>query len=524
MSLEYEKTRRKPHWLKIKLHNNPQYAATAAIVGEHHLHTICQSGRCPNISECWSRGTATFMILGEICTRSCKFCATATGRPLPPDANEPVKLARSVRVMGLRHAVVTSVDRDDLPDGGAAHWVAAVEAMRRECPQTTIELLIPDFDGRTELLDRVIDSGAHVIGHNIETVEALTPAVRSRANYRTSLEVLRYIADRGARMGNDTLAKSGLMVGLGETEGQVLQTIDDLATVGVRRLTIGQYLQPTPKHHPVAEYIHPDQFEKYRTEAIKRGIIHVESGPLVRSSYMADREAPKMETLERERTPQADPVEAIRLIDCGVIDYAQAWSQQQSHFDRLLSDPTAGGVLMMCEHPHVYTLGRNGKEANMLISPETLERIGATYYHIDRGGDVTYHGYGQVVGYPIINLQRVGISLKEYIYIIEECVIRTLAHWDIRAARLEGAAGVWIDGNRKICAIGVRASRYVTMHGWALNVNTDLAYFNHINPCGFVDKGVTSMDRELGREVDFERVKSILAEEFMRLIAHGNER
>lgn len=296
MSSDHEKTRRKPHWLKIKLHNNPHYAATAAIVGEHQLHTICQSGRCPNISECWSRGTATFMILGDICTRSCRFCATATGRPLPPDPNEPIKLARSVGLMGLRHAVITSVDRDDLPDGGAAHWVATVEALRAHTPNTTIELLIPDFDGREDLLDSVIDSGAHIIGHNIETVEALTPTVRSRASYRTSLAVLRYISLRGEAMGNDSLAKSGLMVGLGETPEQVLRTMDDLHEVGVRRLTIGQYLQPTPKHHPVAEWVTPEQFEIYRIKALSRGIVHIESAPLVRSSYMADREAPRPES------------------------------------------------------------------------------------------------------------------------------------------------------------------------------------------------------------------------------------
>lgn len=209
---------------------------------------------------------------------------------------------------------------------------------------------------------------------------------------------------------------------------------------------------------------------------------------------------------------------APEIIYRGTVDYAIAWAEQQSHFERLLADPAARGVLMLCEHPHVYTLGHNGNAANMLISAETLERIGATYYHTDRGGDVTYHGYGQTVGYPIINLTQAGVSLREYIYIIEESVIRTLAQWGIEAAREEGAAGVWIARERKICAIGVRASRYVTMHGWALNVNTDLTYFNHINPCGFVDKGVTSMQRELGREIDMQSVTRSLAENFIGLI------
>ncbi len=283
----------KPEWLKVKLHNDPRYADVAATVRRHDLHTICASGRCPNISECWSRGTATFMIGGDTCTRACRFCATkSSARPLPPDIQEPVKIARSVQLMGLRHAVITSVDRDDLPDGGAAHWAATVKAIRELNPETTIELLIPDFSGQAEHLDIILNAGADIVGHNLETVRRITPEVRDRrASYDTSLNVLRHIASRGG-----DLAKSAIMVGLGETFDEVLRTLDDLAEAGVRRMTIGQYLQPTPRHYPVAEYVHPDIFEKYKAAAVERGILYTESGPLVRSSYMADRLAPKQKT------------------------------------------------------------------------------------------------------------------------------------------------------------------------------------------------------------------------------------
>lgn len=273
---------RKPQWLKLRLHNTEGFAEVASLVKQHDLHTICSSGRCPNISECWSRGTATFMIAGDICTRNCRFCATASGRPLPLDPNEPIKLARSIKIMKLRHAVITSVDRDDLADGGAAHWVATVEAVKNECPNTTIELLIPDFDAKTDLLQMVVNSGAHIIGHNIETVRRLTPTSRSRATYDRSLNVLKILKEMGA----DT--KSGLMVGLGETFDEVIQTLQDLYDAGVRRATIGQYLQPTPEHLPVADYITPETFELYASRAKEMGYTHIFSAPLVRSSYMAE--------------------------------------------------------------------------------------------------------------------------------------------------------------------------------------------------------------------------------------------
>ena len=274
---------RKPQWLKIKLANTAQYPVTRKIVEKHQLHTICSSGKCPNIGQCWSMGTATFMILGDICTRSCKFCATATGKPLPPDPAEPNKIAESIRLMQLQHSVITSVDRDDLSDKGAGHWAETVRAIRATNPNCIIEVLIPDFDARPELLDIVIAAQPTIIGHNLETVERLTPDVRSRAKYRLSLEVLKYIAEKGI------IAKTGIMVGLGETADEVLQTMQDARNVGVRLFTIGQYLQPTPAHIAVQEYVHPNQFEQYKNEGKKLGFDHIESGPLVRSSYMAEK-------------------------------------------------------------------------------------------------------------------------------------------------------------------------------------------------------------------------------------------
>ena len=273
---------KKPGWLKIRLRQTPEWAEVHDIVEKHGLHTICSSGRCPNQAECWSRRTATFMILGDICTRGCRFCATRTGRPAAPDADEPRKVAESVALMKLRYVVVTSVTRDDLPDGGAAHWAATVEAIRSQNPDAVIELLIPDLDARPDLLDTVITSKPDIIGHNIETVERLTPLVRSRARYRTSLETLRYLSSRGV------VTKSGLMVGLGESDEEVLQTLHDLRQAGVRIVTLGQYLRPTLEHYPVAAYITPEKFEWYRLQALEMGFSYCASAPLVRSSYMAE--------------------------------------------------------------------------------------------------------------------------------------------------------------------------------------------------------------------------------------------
>lgn len=274
---------KKPDWLKIRLGGNEQFTKTKQIVEGHCLHTICTSGKCPNMGECWSRGTATFMIGGDICTRSCRFCNTKTGRPLPLNPDEPQQIAESIRLMELKHAVITSVDRDDLPDLGAAHWVATIEAVHRLNPGTTIEVLIPDFQGKAELVDLVTAAAPDIVSHNMETVRRLTPAVRSAARYDTSLAVL----DRIARSG--VTAKTGIMVGLGETPGEVEALMDDVRRCGVSVLTIGQYLRPSRLNIEVSEYVHPARFEEYRQTALRKGFEKVESAPLVRSSYHAER-------------------------------------------------------------------------------------------------------------------------------------------------------------------------------------------------------------------------------------------
>lgn len=274
---------RKPDWLRVKLPVGKEYAHVRGLVDTHKLHTICESGNCPNMGECWGAGTATFMILGNICTRSCSFCAVATGRPLPVDIAEPERVASSVKLMQVKHCVITSVDRDDLKDGGSSIWAETINAIRRESPDTTLETLIPDFRGVWENLDRILDVRPEVVSHNLETVRELTKEVRIQAKYDRSLDCLRRISASGLR------TKSGIMLGLGEREDQVLQSMDDLLEAGVQILTLGQYLQPTKNHHPVLDWVHPDQFKFYKTIGLEKGFRYVESGPLVRSSYHAEK-------------------------------------------------------------------------------------------------------------------------------------------------------------------------------------------------------------------------------------------
>ncbi len=276
---------RLPRWMKMKLPKGENYSRVKNLVTKHELHTICTSGNCPNIGECWNRGTATFMILGEICTRNCKFCGVKTGKPLSIDPNEPKRVADSIRIMQLKHAVITSVDRDDLTDLGADIWAETIYEIKKANPETKLEVLIPDFQGKKELILQVADAKPEVISHNLETVERLTPEIRSAAKYKRSLDVISIIAESGA------IAKSGIMLGLGETEEEILQTMDDLLAAGCKVMTIGQYLAPTKEHIPVKEYIHPDQFEKLRTIGLEKGFSFVESSPLVRSSYMAEAHA-----------------------------------------------------------------------------------------------------------------------------------------------------------------------------------------------------------------------------------------
>jgi len=563
--------RRLPLWLRMERARGENYTLVKQLVENNHLHTICTSGNCPNIGECWNARTATLMILGDICTRSCRFCGTKSGRPLPPDHDEPERVAQAVRIMGLRHCVITSVDRDDLPDGGASHWAETVRRIREVNPGTTVEALIPDFRGKISDIDTVIDAGPDVISHNIETVRRLTPRIRSVAKYEVSMGVLKHIAGRGKR------AKSGLMLGLGEREDEVIQALNDLYATGCRIVTIGQYLAPSLNHMPVVEYVTPQKFEEYRIKGLETGFEFVESSPLVRSSYHAERHVSKeypptaggqagagnpnasgpvprasgpaplasgpvprasgpaprasdQAPLASGPAPRASdpapiasgPMPRAMVIydDLGLRDYKETWEYQYQFFKAKLAEKgNSGGEgkktpdrLIFVEHNHVYTLGKNGSEQNLLLDYIQLKAKEASFYRIDRGGDITYHGPGQLVGYPIFDIGAMGMGLREYIHLIEEAVIRFVSGFGITAGRLPGATGVWVDADnsarsRKICAIGVRASRYVTMHGFALNVSTDLSYFDHINPCGFTDKGVTSIEKEAGIKVSMDEVK-----------------
>jgi len=274
---------KKPDWLRVKLPIGEEYKKVRNIVEEHKLHTICSSGNCPNMGECWSAGTATFMILGNVCTRSCGFCAVATGKPTDADPFEPLRVAKSVKLMNLKHTVITSVDRDDLKDGGSEIWAQTILKIRELNPGITIETLIPDFQGKWENLKRIIDVKPDIVSHNLETVRRLTKEVRVQAKYDRSLEVLKRLSDEGV------VTKSGIMLGLGESEAEILETMDDLVTVGVQIMTLGQYLQPTKNHLEVAEFITPERFDYYKIAGLEKGLRYVESGPLVRSSYHAEK-------------------------------------------------------------------------------------------------------------------------------------------------------------------------------------------------------------------------------------------
>ncbi len=283
VTTEEKQFRKKPDWLRVKLPTGKEYAQVRKLVSEHKLHTICESGNCPNMGECWGAGTATFMILGNICTRSCGFCAVATGRPLAVDVNEPMRVAQSVKLMGVKHCVITSVDRDDLKDGGATIWKQTIAEVRKQSPGTTMETLIPDFQGKWENLQQIIEAAPEIVSHNMETVRRLTKQVRIQAKYDRSLEVLKRLKQAGIK------TKSGIMLGLGETYEEIIESMKDLRAVGVDILTLGQYLQPTTKHLPVVSYIKPEFFEKLKKEGLEMGFRFVESGPLVRSSYHAEK-------------------------------------------------------------------------------------------------------------------------------------------------------------------------------------------------------------------------------------------
>jgi lipoyl synthase len=292
-------TTRKPAWLRAKLPSGPGYQAVRNLVDEHRLHTVCQSAQCPNLGECWSRGTATLMILGNICTRSCNFCAIQTGKPTEHDLGEPARVAEAVATMNLRHCVITSVARDDLKDGGASVWAATIRAIRHRMPDTAIEVLTPDWKGRTELLDLVLDAKPDIFNHNLETVERLQKPVRVQARYDRSRSILRHAKSRGFT------TKTGIMLGLGEETAEIEQTLQDIAADRTDIVTIGQYLQPTPQHLPVTRWVHPDEFARWKDYGLSLGIGVIESGAMVRSSYHADEQSQKYTGVEHLNTINA---------------------------------------------------------------------------------------------------------------------------------------------------------------------------------------------------------------------------
>lgn len=289
--------RRKPDWIRARVPGGEGYKEVKSLVDEHRLHTVCEEASCPNIGECWSRGTATIMILGDTCTRSCGFCNVKTGKPLPPDPDEPRRVGASLALLNLKHVVITCVDRDDLPDGGAAHWAEVIRECRKQAPKMSVECLIGDHQGNLADLDLIIDAEPDILAHNMETVERMHPAVRPQARYRRSMDVLRHIQASG------TVTKTSIMVGIGERDEEVIELMDDLRdTTQIQILTIGQYLQPTRNHLPIDRWVTPEQFEWYRVEGLGRGFDVVESGPLVRSSYRAEEQAEKLSRVRRDRT------------------------------------------------------------------------------------------------------------------------------------------------------------------------------------------------------------------------------
>jgi lipoic acid synthetase len=291
--------RRHPEWIKARLPSGKTYFEVRELVHSQKLHTVCESASCPNIGECWSRRALTIMILGDICTRSCQFCDVTTGRPLPPDPDEPRRVAEALGQLGLRHAVITCVDRDDLKDGGAAHWAETIRRTKAQCPEMTLEVLCGDFKGNTDDVDTVLAAGPDVFAHNLETVPRLSRAVRVQASYPRSYKVLEHAKQRGA------VVKTGLMLGLGEEPGEVREVLGELARLGCDIVTLGQYLRPSMKHLPIARYVHPDEFAQLKDEALRLGIAHVESGPLVRSSYHADGQAEIIQSLRQRAAASA---------------------------------------------------------------------------------------------------------------------------------------------------------------------------------------------------------------------------
>lgn len=455
------------------------------------LNTVCREACCPNQGECYSRGTATFLILGSVCTRKCAFCAVRRGKPTLPDPGEPYRLAQAVLKLGLKHVVVTSVTRDDLPDGGAQQFAAVIQTIK-EIGDIVVECLVPDFGGNLQALEKVLLAGPDILGHNVETVPRLYGRVRPDAIYKQSLTVLEYAA------GRVPVVKSGLMVGLGEEQNEVYDVFKNLRQAGCDAVTVGQYLAPSPKHLPVTDYITPEHFQNYAFEAYRQGFPYVIAEPLVRSSYYS-------ESLWLYKN-----ADLLTVMDTGYRSYIEVLELQRAVAFNRANDKMKDS-LVLAEHISVITVGRGGLDSDMVSETGGLDVI-----KVDRGGAATYHGPGQLVVYPVLDIKggKTGGDIPRYVRMLEEVMIHILAAYGVNGSRRDGYPGVWVKG-KKIGFIGVNLTGGITTHGFALNINTDLKNFINIIPCGIWNCKVTNLvDEVTGIKVDFGQVKAQIIEHF----------
>lgn len=482
----------KPRWLKAPLGSGAAYDGVRRIVREHRLATVCEEAKCPNIGECWNAGTATIMLMGEVCTRACRFCSVDTGNPRGwLDAEEPANTARSVQLMGLKYVVLTSVNRDDLADGGAAHFAATVRAIKAVNAGTAVEALTPDFQGVLADVETVVDSGLDVFAQNVETVRRLTHPVRDpRAGYGQTLAVLAH----AKRHRPGVLTKTSLMLGLGETDEEIAATMDDLRGAGVDLLTLGQYLRPTANHLPIERFVSPAEFDRYRKWALQKGFRECVAGPLVRSSYRAEQalsgnnaglDNAKLAAVANNSAAAVQTARPAPLVKwLGRVDYEPTWRAMQRLTD--VRDAQTPDEIWLLEHPPVFTLGMNADPRHVLLAGDI------PVVQIDRGGQVTYHGPGQLVVYPLIDLKRAGLGVRDLVSALEKAVVAYAATLGIEAAPRRDAPGVYVDG-AKLASVGIRIRRGASYHGLALNVDMDLGPFQRINPCGYEGLAMTQL-------------------------------
>ncbi len=491
----------KPPWLTKRLSAFSSIKDVEKGLRQRELHTICEEGNCPNLQECFARKEASLLIMGDTCTRFCKFCGVHSGHPQPLDPSEPHRVAEQIKELGLKFVVITSVTRDDLPDGGSGHFVETAHAILKRCDRVGVELLIPDFLGSRESLKQVLEAQPQVLSHNIETVPRLYSQVRRGADYQRSLNLLAQAARHEPRI----VTKSSLMLGLGEDQEEVLSTMRDLRDASCDIITIGQYLSPSAKHHPVSNYIHPDEFQRYKEMAYFLGFKAVASAPLVRSSYQAG-ELYQMATKSLHLSKTSIKT---RLMLHSHLPYLQALELMR----RLVEKVRIGGqaTLIVCEHEPVLTLGRHSDHKHILVDRCTLKEQGISVHQVERGGQVTYHGPGQVIAYPILKLTDTGFSVKQLVKRLEQAIIKTLSQFGVTSQGRDGFPGVWV-GDEKIASIGMAVKEGVTLHGLAINNAPDLKSFGLINPCGFKGVQMTSIANITGNPAPPEQLRKILCE------------